>query len=348
MLEDDRLVYRYEVIRGQLQEELDFINALPFHVFEWLYNVIGDPDPSDTPMAIMSDCKRSAHIAASFIHDRFLRLPLQLPFKLGIGDPVLNIQELRKAEEVCDSEVGWKIQRLARKGYAMPKLATAVKMIARLNWTMAGGEQLFGLLKKCQVSHRRFGSSMMRARVICSACRVLFEQSKGSNYENKLKQELKRLAKRQPEKISGKGEFLREAFRTAQESKGGPLSQAERRQIVAHHGKHWNQAKHDKYFKDKARQAQFAAVEEILQKKEMLQEQLDLHLRRQDEEKKQNGLLHHLSDCKLTQKEKKSADVQWETWTATQAEVDKMRQEVQQFQVLSIEYKMRLENVPLR
>ena len=57
---------------------------------------------------------------------RFLRLPLQLSFKLGIGDPVLNIQELIQAEDVCDSEVGWKIQRLARKGYAMPKLATVV------------------------------------------------------------------------------------------------------------------------------------------------------------------------------------------------------------------------------
>ena len=34
LMEDNRLIYRYEVIRGQLQEELNSINALPLHVSE--------------------------------------------------------------------------------------------------------------------------------------------------------------------------------------------------------------------------------------------------------------------------------------------------------------------------
>ena len=197
-------------------------------------------------MAIMTDCKRSAHVAASFIHDRFLRLPLQLPFKLGIGDLVLNIQELIQVEEVCDSEVGWKIQRLARSGYAMPKLAKGVKIIGRLNWNMIGGEQLFGLLKRCQVLHRRFGVQMLSTRAFMGAAKVMFGQPKLSKYENELRRQLQRLDRRQPQKGSSHAEFLREAFRVAEETLGRKLSQTEHRQLIAEHGKYWNRVKQHK------------------------------------------------------------------------------------------------------
>ena len=109
-----------------------------------------------------------------------------------------------------------------------------------------------------------------------------------------------------------------------------------------------NQAKHDMCFEDKARHARLVVAEKLHQEREMLQEQLDLHLRRQDEERKQNGLLHHLSDCRLTENERESADLQWKAWTATQADVEELQREFRQFQVAPIEYKMRLERVRLR
>lgn len=172
-----------------------------------MHRVVGDD--SWAPGEISHDVSTAAHIVASFLCDRFLRIPDQLPFSLATGDISQNLEDLKNGPDVTSSEVGRKIQILMRKEYQKIKMERGLELVRDINWTTVSVEQMHGLLSALLKLHKRYGRDMLSARAMLLIVRPLFGFEKKDRHSSRLRQRLARLRRRKPELLDARNEFLR-------------------------------------------------------------------------------------------------------------------------------------------
>ena len=227
LLDDDRILLRFDQITTDISDEMRFLTLVSEDVWRWLLHLTGDSNLSVAKLR--SDCLEPAHVAASFMYDRFLRLPRKNPFALAVGDLNKNMDALARAPPVKDSEVASKIQTLLQLGaHPREKVRRALVLVQSLNWTSVCAEQLHAILTTLQRFHHRYGKETMATRCFLIAISPLVYRFTADLFEQHLRAKIAKLSRKRPENITGKCEFVRTAMLAMNGQLGRKLTNAEK------------------------------------------------------------------------------------------------------------------------
>ena len=170
-----------------------------------------------------------------------LRPALGLPWSLGRGDIVHNLEQLARGPRPSDP-VALKIFDLMRLKYPMVELKAAIGLLLEAGWTTTCTEQGHSTASKIVRSHPRYGRATLTARAMVQQSVCLFRGLPVISKMNASKRRLRRLRSKRFGSISGKHAWCSSLMRVGRSRQAlyrdMPANYVKR--IIRDHGKAWN------------------------------------------------------------------------------------------------------------
>ena len=234
LLEDDRLGKRLLEIEERLQEELSWIASIEPFVWQRLASLV----PGMTGLTLMNDCIRAANISAAFMERKALSVARGLPWSLARGDINENLDRLLQGTPPIDP-TAQKIRKLHELGYSRPLLIEGIERLADVHWSTTIVEQGHGSASVIHKAHRTYGVDKLCQRSMVHMMRALFPRHTEEVASQRLENRLGAIAKKQPQKITGRHVFMAECMDIAA---SGPVERRGSRgqAIMKLHGSMWN------------------------------------------------------------------------------------------------------------
>ena len=227
MLEDDRAVRNVEAYEACLDEEMEWMANITEPVWQMLELAACNSDSSSR--TIRSACLNCAHTSCSYTHHNFLKHVRSLPWSLAIGDVEANLESFSHSTEPVEDSVAKKIKALLGMQFNRPQLVEAVTMLKDCRWSTALAEQLHAHASVLHRLHREYTPEILCSRTMVSFLKLLTGTDPHDKHEEKAKRKLTLLGRKQPERASGRSNFVGAFVREAKSltASNRPLTAAE-------------------------------------------------------------------------------------------------------------------------
>ena len=235
LVEDDRVPLLWEKLVESMDEELMYLSDLPGDVWDAL--AVGC---SISGRSLQHQCIQGSYLQASFIRWR-LRPATRHPWSLTIGDRTTNLLKLASGPPPED-RTSWKIQRLMLIGFPLEQMLEGVELLSRLSWSSKTVEEGHASASTLMKLHRRYGLATMKSRAMIIQSRALFQRNRSHNQLARVDARLEKLRRRNPDKITGKGIWISQLFRTLKEQKqrGKLVRRGTTNHLIRVHGRQWD------------------------------------------------------------------------------------------------------------
>ena len=118
-----------------------------------------------------------------------------------------------------EDRASWKIQRPMLIGFPLEQMLEGVELFSRLSWSSKTVEEGYASASTLMKLHRRYGLDTMKSRAMIIQSRALFQRNRSHNQLARVDARLAKLRRRNPVKITGKGIWISQLFRTLKEQK---------------------------------------------------------------------------------------------------------------------------------
>jgi hypothetical protein len=323
LMRDDRLMQVFPQVEANIQDELKAVSEVPRDTWKIL-SVLGE----NIPTRLQHQSISSTVVQACFFTWR-TRPSTELPWSLVRGDVEANLRELAAQPEPPGEAVSDKIWELARMGYPTAELIEAMTLWRNVSWSTKveeeGHKQASSLVK---LKHR-IGEEQMRARSLAGVVASLVLPSMAAKRKARLRAQLGRVLRRNPQKIQAKQAYVSRLGACAKVKRAG-MQQTQQRQRVLfkNHGKCWATMapEHKAAFEAQAQRMRGTSREELRRKSYELRAQIDvLEKREQDAAKPLPPL--RLGSCTLSNAQRDKLVAAYYDSAVTEAYVNEARVE---------------------
>ena len=173
ILEDDRLAGRAHELEAAMQDEWEWLVAIPDDTWERLSLIVSEIDP---PEALRADCLLAAQASHAFVHFRLMRVLESYPWKLctgAIGDRLDELQGLPEARDYDDTTC--KIYDLLHMGLSREKIVSAIELMKQCPFSTRGVEQAHASCATICRYHPLAGLDSITARGLLHAAKPFFQ-----------------------------------------------------------------------------------------------------------------------------------------------------------------------------
>jgi hypothetical protein len=242
LLEDSRVAMTAPSIKGAIACEIQHLVALPDPVWAILSEVGGF-----SMRELRSKCFVAVHRACAFFQFRVLDEADELPWSLCRGDVKANLLHLSSQPKPSHPEIAVKAWDLMKMGYPLHRLCRMVLLLGDAPWSTAVVEQLHGSAAVISRQHPEYGLNTLLTRSMALlASKLLPGPSPEEKKVAKLKAQLDKLERKNPDRTSGRHLFFQDLANLATDKFAGdtPVKLAQvQRTIMKQHGKSWRSAK---------------------------------------------------------------------------------------------------------
>ena len=314
LLEDDRAVMHIDAYEAHLRDEVTWIEDISEPVWEMLASVV---KPGSFCRAVRSECLDAAHASCAYIYMHFLKEVRSMPWSLAVGDVSANLDVLEASDQTLRDPVAKKIKQLLQMKSNRVELVEGVGMLRECRWSTVLAEQLHAHGAVLHKLHREYGEETLCARTGCSYLRHLTAQEPLQKEEQKAKKKLTLLSRKNPDKATGRHNFLGAFAHTAKEIKAPTrkLTLEETRANWAQGSKQWDAmpASVKRVYASSASEASSAKRKCLEEDKAHVLCNIAQTRRRLTEEAEQEGLMSRLSSCKMSDAQRQRLQHLWET-----------------------------------
>ena len=326
LLKDDRVVRQLPVLKAIVVGELEWLASLGPFVWEQLATL----QTGSSAQGLRTDCLFAANVAGSFIERRIFSAAKQEPWNLAAGDIRNNLAALSAIEP--QDTVSKKIKQLIAMGFNEAKLVDGISLMKEVHWSTVPVEQSHGSSAALRRSHRHYGVEMMAQRSFVHMMRPLFAASVEEGHMSTPKKQANVLARRQPQKVTGRHIFMAEAMEAASfRSPDGKLSKSVSKDIMAKHGAHYKMLPQDlrSEFEAKAAQKRISDQTAIEQALAELGPQVAMQAAQITESTQNESNSARVAHCTLSQADEDSLAALWNSEDFSRAKVDALRKAAQ-------------------
>ena len=300
VLEDDRVVRRKRELQAALNDELAYLEALDYDVWECLANAIGEA----WHHTVRHSALHAAHTSHAFVTQRLFRELERQPWNLVAMDPDEALDAISTmADDEIEHLVVHQISSLLRLGKPRRLLQDALLLLREASWTTKAAEQSHASITVVHRHHPEASAEQVALRAGLHACRHLFHDTDAAKREQALTRKLDAVSRKLGHAISGRNmfcsEFMKEAVPSAFGSQA-PCARLARQAFARHHHHYELLPEHRKRHYDElavaATRAHMCSVEgDVAHVKAALQ----LHRQRLEEERLSTGVPNKLGECRL-------------------------------------------------
>ena len=326
VLEDDRVALRVGELECAMRDEQEWVASMGEHIWIRLASLCGE---GMSFQVLRTRCVAAACVAGGYISRRVFREARQMPWSFLHGDVNANLHALLTMPMPVD-ETSQKLWQLVRLGFNRAALVEAVKLMGDISWSTTSVEQAHGSMATLHRYHPMYDERMLCQRSMVHMMRALFaarDESRGVVHAEK---RLAILAKKAPEKLTGRHVYLADCMATLNDMDvRDPQERVEMgRRLMRLHGHRFkalspsDKAAYDDRAVSLALEKRMALEEEI----EELIERRSLTIARNVQEQRQRREVTRVSTCRLSDDDLVVFAAMWESGEFTHAEVAKLRE----------------------
>ena len=274
-------------------------------------------DSGSSCTAIRSDCLDRAHTSCAYTYKHFLKQVRSLSLCLAIGDVASNFDTFAASSELVEDPAAKNIKQLSTMKFNRAELEEAVSMMKDCRWSTAFAEQLHAHAAVLHKLHREYGPDTLCSRTMVSFLKLLTGSDPLVKEEQKARKRFTSLARKQPERASGRshvvGVFAHEAKEAT--ASGRTLAQDETQAIWAAGSKRWDalEQAQKRAFDASAGASNNSKRARLEEDKAKVRSDLALTLRRSAQKHLQEGLQNRVSSCRMTEPQRQRLQHLFET-----------------------------------
>ena len=302
LLEDDRVARRADALRSVLVEETQWLAGVRGATWERLASVIfGTYDGR----RLRSECIDAALTCGGFITRSVLRQLEKCPWSLVVGDIDENLDALQEQAHVPRELIAQKVQALLRMDFSREVIKEGLLLLRDVHWSTASCEQGHGSAAVIAKVHRGYGVAMLTQRALIHMARNLLPSGDDALADAQAaRAALASLERRQPQKITGRHVFFRDAvaaFSANQGRLGVGSSRPQRKLLRGHSAAYSELSQEEKGVYDRvAAQMRLSREHELQDAVKMAQAEYALATKRAAEEARHRGVQLRDSSCRWT------------------------------------------------
>ena len=233
-LEDDRLMVILPAVDTEMLAELQFTSGIHEDAWNAFATLVGFTRAELRHLSISSTV-----VQAGFFRWR-TRNATQPPWTMTQGDLRQNLQDLRDEPDCPDEEVMRKIWMLLKIQFPEKDLLDGLTLMRNCSMSTKTEEEGHKVPSVLMKLHHKLGEEQMRARSMVGMIRPLVLPSKQDERLRRLREQLARLKRRQPQRITGRHAYVESLAACAKTIRGGVATTNKNKKLLfANHGKFW-------------------------------------------------------------------------------------------------------------
>ena len=234
MLDDDRLVHTVSALEADLVHEAEYVAGIAEPIWAFFGQVLGWEGSSLRQAAISGSV-----ISAGFILWRLRHLH-EHPWTLCRGDLDKNLDELQEGPAPTE-ETALKVYNLVRMGYSRDAIKDGLRLLGNSSFSTTQVEEGHVFGSNIMQQHRMYGENTLRCRALVASVRPLLEVSPEEKRMLSAEQKLRRLARKQPQRISGRHMYVKDLVALASHRKalGRDVGSHVSKMVIKKHGPTW-------------------------------------------------------------------------------------------------------------
>ena len=326
MLEDSRLIRRYNDLQHGLKAEMEFLANLRDETWQVIAGTCGL-----SALELRTEVLGAAHRSISFMDFRFFSVVRARPWSLASGDVDQQLDALSSEEEEPSDPISAKVWKLLRSlHYNREKLRQAINFFGEITWNTSISEQQHASGTLIGKYHPEVGQSALTIRALLHTMRHLLpELSESELSELRLKRCVARLERRQPQKATARQMMCQELVHISSRWKRDGRANTEamiQQRVFRNHGPIWSACPADKkrLYEKKAAVHQAMEHRRVQGKYEEVVGALELLQVRKDDERRHCGSLS-LKSCKWTTDDLHRLDSLYRQGSFSRIRVDDLR-----------------------
>jgi hypothetical protein len=278
---------------------------------------------------LRTQCLVAANVSGAFITQKVLTVAKGYPWCLLAGGQIdENLEALALAPAVAEPTAA-KVQDLLKAGYNRVALREAVERLGDVHWTTAVQEQGHASGAIMHRAHEFYDADVLCARSMIHMVRALVHEPPPSRAALLAGRKLASLAKKCPEKVTGRHIFLGEFMQTSKDrGNGEPLSWAQRKDIMKRHG-----ALYDRLPLASKRAYEARAARDIEHKRHEIEGDVEhihaaraMRSTRLDEERRLESQKCRLANCRFSPADFERMAAMWEDPQFSKQKVAELRE----------------------
>ena len=246
LLEDSRLIRRYNDLQHGLDEEMEFLANLRDETWQVIAGTCGL-----SALELRTEVLGAAHRSISFMDFSFFSVVRARPWSLASGDVDQQLDALSSEEEEPSDPISAKVWKLLRTlHYNREKLRQAINFFGEITWNTSISEQQHASGTLIGKYHPEVGQSALTIRALLHTMRHLLpELSESELSELRLKRCVARLERRQPQKATARQMMCQELVHISSRWKRDGRANTEamiQQRVFRNHGPIWSACPADK------------------------------------------------------------------------------------------------------
>ena len=324
MMEDPRLPMRLAFLKQCVQDEQQWLDSLPFSVWESMAEVVGG-----AARELRTDTIAAGHISMAFLQNRVFSEAEKHPWSLASGDIASNLDALATGPEPVE-RTARKIWRLLQLNFNRYDLEQGLQLLLDCPWSTACTEQQHASATLVRKYHHEVGTEHLLVRSLLHTMRHLVCQPNAQDKQlERLERQVAKLQSKRPQQLTARPLYFKDVVGLAKEwsDQGKQIPTNFARAIMKQHGDSWARAPESVKANYDARASveKSAAEQALAEDIEHAQDQLLLARRRAQEQAGSNRLPLNLSVCKFSNTALEGFQILMASPMFSETEVERMR-----------------------
>eukprot|EP00971_Amphidinium_carterae_P227876 4519909-Amphidinium_carterae.1 len=330
VLEDDRLNRSSARYSEAVLDEIVYLANVDLQVWQML---AGISQGVVEPELLRSDCLHAALVIQAFIRDKALSQLESMPFTLAHMSPEVAIETLKSPSDIEYDLVTMKLRALIRLGavlsYSEALIHDAIALLKEISVTTLVVEQAHASATVMRRQHLLYQKEVLCCRAFMHTIRSLFSPSIEETRQATLLHRADQIKSKQPQKINGKGIFMRDFFAAARVARMGTSKQnrEQRQALFAEVGRRFSALPLSERlrYEAAAESEQQASINKLEDELAHVHAQMQLQQERRATALMLDGTPMRLSAARLTQDELVALDRKWQSWSIRGSALDEVR-----------------------
>ena len=236
LLADDRLPLILQDFENDVREEAELVENLQDNTIAAVATACGV-----STSLLRDQAAKSAWVQASFLIER-VRAAHEPPWSLVLKPPDEALHEIEHGERP-EEEVTQKLYDLLQLGYPRATLKRLLYLLSQASWSSTPVEQAHVVTSMLKRLHNNYGVDTLQTRSVLCSFATLLRPSVRELKIMRLERRLEVLAKRQPNKFTGRQCYVRDLWRKADDLRlrGRAIPSNMARRVIQVHGKRWKE-----------------------------------------------------------------------------------------------------------